>query len=89
MEFQILESNGIKIRAAVEGDGPLIIMVHGCPESWYSWRHQISVIANAGYKVAAIDVRGYGGSDKPHPIAAYTLKKYQCRYNGRYWCIGL
>jgi pimeloyl-ACP methyl ester carboxylesterase len=88
MEFQILESNGIKIRAAVEGDGPLIIMVHGCPESWYSWRHQISVIANAGYKVAAIDVRGYGGSDKPHPIAAYTLKNISADIMGVIGALG-
>ena len=50
-------------------------MVHGCPESWFSWRRQIPVIAEAGYKVVAIDVRGYGGSDKPHAIEEYTLKK--------------
>ena len=49
--------------------------VHGCPESWFSWRRQIPVIAEAGYKVVAIDVRGYGGSDKPHAIEEYTLKK--------------
>ena len=49
-------------------------MVHGWPESWYSWRHQIEPLAKAGFKVAAIDVRGYGGSDKPHEIAAYSLK---------------
>ena len=74
MEFKVLDTNGIKIRAAVEGAGPLVVMVHGCPESWYSWRHQIPVIAAAGYTVAAIDVRGYGGSDKPHEIEAYSLK---------------
>ena len=75
MEFKFIETNGITLRAAVEGDGPLVIMVHGCPESWFSWRHQIPVIAEAGYKVVAIDVRGYGGSDKPHAIEEYTLKK--------------
>jgi len=74
MEFKVLDANGTKIRAAVEGEGPLVVMVHGCPESWYSWRHQIPVIAAAGYTVAAIDVRGYGGSDKPHEIEAYSLK---------------
>ena len=75
MDFKFIDTNGITLRAAVEGEGPLIIMVHGCPESWFSWRRQIPVIAEAGYKVAAIDVRGYGGSDKPHAIEEYTLKK--------------
>ena len=50
--------------------GPLVIMVHGFPESWYSWRHQIGPVADAGYQVVALDVRGYGGSDKPDPIEA-------------------
>ena len=75
MEFKFIDTNGITLRAAVEGEGPLIIMVHGCPESWFSWRRQIPIIAEAGYKVVAIDVRGYGGSDKPHAIEEYTLKK--------------
>ena len=75
MEFKFIDTNGITLRAAVEGEGPLIIMVHGCPESWFSWRRQIPVIAEAGYKGVAIDVRGYGGSDKPHAIEEYTLKK--------------
>ena len=58
----------------VEGEGPLVVLVHGWPESWYSWRHQIEPLAKAGFKVAAVDVRGYGGSDKPYEIAAYSLK---------------
>ena len=49
-------------------------MVHGFPESWYSWRHQIGPIAAAGFTACAIDVRGYGGSDKPHPVAAYAME---------------
>ena len=40
MEFKVLDANGIKIRTAIEGEGPLVLMVHGWPESWYSWRHQ-------------------------------------------------
>jgi pimeloyl-ACP methyl ester carboxylesterase len=59
--------------AAVEGRGPLVILVHGWPELWYSWRHQIKPIAEAGYRVVAPDVRGYGGSDKPHPVEAYDM----------------
>ena len=74
MNFQLLDGNNLKIRAVVEGEGPLVVLVHGWPESWYSWRHQIDPLAKAGFKVAAIDVRGYGGSDKPHEIEAYSLK---------------
>ena len=66
MEFKFIETNGITLRAAVEGEGPLVIMVHGCPESWFSWRRQIPVIAEAGYKVVAIDVRGYGAVSYTH-----------------------
>ena len=72
--FQTVDSSGCKIRVAVEGEGPLVLMVHGWPESWYSWRHQMGPIAAAGYKAAAIDVRGYGGSDKPHAVEAYAME---------------
>jgi pimeloyl-ACP methyl ester carboxylesterase len=71
--LQHFSTNGITVRAAVEGTGPLVIMVHGWPELWYSWRHQIRPVAEAGYKIVAPDVRGYGGSDKPHPIEAYDM----------------
>jgi pimeloyl-ACP methyl ester carboxylesterase len=74
-EFRTIDAGGAKLRAAVEGEGPLVVMVHGFPESWYSWRHQIGPIAQAGFQVAAIDVRGYGGSEKPHPIDAYSMEQ--------------
>jgi len=74
-DFQIIDAGRAKLRAVVQGEGPLVILVHGFPESWYSWRHQIGPIANAGYKVAALDVRGYGGSDKPQPIEAYSMEE--------------
>lgn len=64
----------IALRAVIEGTGPLVIMVHGFPESWYSWRHQIAPIAAAGFTACAIDVRGYGGSDKPHAVEAYAME---------------
>jgi pimeloyl-ACP methyl ester carboxylesterase len=69
----MLETRGVRLRVMVEGQGPLVVLVHGWPESWYSWRHQISPLAAAGYRVAAMDVRGYGGSDKPEPIEAYDM----------------
>ena len=74
-EFSLVDTNGIRLRVAQAGKGPLIVLVHGWPESWYSWRHQIPPLAAAGYRVAAIDVRGYGGSDKPEPIEAYSIKE--------------
>ena len=73
--FLMIDVGGTRLRCALEGSGPLVIMVHGFPESWYSWRHQIGPIAKAGFTACAIDVRGYGGSDKPPRIEDYTLEK--------------
>ncbi|MFN9927439.1 MAG: alpha/beta fold hydrolase, partial [Phenylobacterium sp.] len=73
--FTRIDTGRARLRVAVEGDkGPVVIMVHGFPESWYSWRQQIGPVAAAGYRVAALDVRGYGGSDKPYPIDAYSME---------------
>ena len=74
-EFALVDTNGIRLRVALAGKGPLVVLVHGWPESWYSWRHQIAALAAAGYRVAAADVRGYGGSHKPEPIEAYSIKE--------------
>ena len=74
-EFRDIETNGVTLRAAIHGEGPLIVMVHGFPESWYSWRHQMAPFAAAGFKACAIDVRGYGGSEKPHEIEAYAMQQ--------------
>ena len=71
--LQKIETNGISLRAAVQGDGPLVILVHGWPELWYTWRHQIMPIAQAGYRVVAPDLRGYGGSDKPEAVESYDM----------------
>ena len=74
VEFKIVESNGINIRLAMMGEGPLVIFCHGWPESWYSYRYQLPAVADAGFKAVAYDVRGYGESDKPHEIEAYTMR---------------
>ena len=73
-EFKMIDAAGTQIRAAVEGDGPLVLMVHGFPESWYSWRHQIGPIANAGFTACAIDVRGYNGSQKFPNVSDYSMQ---------------
>ena len=75
IEFKVVTANGLRHRLAIQGEGPLVVLCHGWPESWYSWRHQIPAIANAGFTAVAYDVRGYGESDKPHAIEAYTLKE--------------
>lgn len=73
LEFRIVKTGGLNFRVAIRGSGPLVLMVHGFPESWYSWRHQIEPISEAGFTAAAMDVRGYGGSDKPHAVEAYAM----------------
>jgi len=73
MKFEYIETNGITVRAATMGSGPLVVLVHGWPELWYSWRHQIEPLVDAGYRVIVPDVRGYGGSDKPAEIEAYAM----------------
>jgi pimeloyl-ACP methyl ester carboxylesterase len=69
-----VNSNGINIHIAEAGEGPLVLMLHGFPELWYSYRHQLPALAEAGYHAVASDVRGYGGSDCPEPIEAYSMK---------------
>ncbi|MEQ9451700.1 MAG: alpha/beta hydrolase [Pseudomonadales bacterium] len=67
-------TNGIELNIAEQGpaDGPLVLMLHGFPESWYSWRHQFAPLAAAGFHAVAPDMRGYGKSDKPEAISAYN-----------------
>ena len=74
MDFVTVKNGDIALNVAVAGEGPLILCVHGWPELWYSWRHQIAHFSKLGFKVAAMDVRGYGGSSKPFPIEAYTMR---------------
>lgn len=74
-ELRMIDAGEVRLRTAVEGEGPLVLFVHGFPESWYSWRHQLGPVAAAGFTAAAIDVRGYGGSDKPQPVEAYAMER--------------
>jgi pimeloyl-ACP methyl ester carboxylesterase len=66
-------ANGIHMRYAEIGSGPLVLFCHGWPESWYSWRHQLVAVAAAGFRCVAPDMRGYGGTQAPEPIEQYTL----------------
>src|SRR5215472_1837733 len=73
-EFKTVDAGVAHIRVALEGEGPLALMVHGFPESWYSWRHQIGPVARAGFTACAIDVRGYGGSQKFRDVADFSME---------------
>src|SRR5207237_623822 len=68
-----IETNGIRMHLAEAGAGPLVLLCHGFPESWYSWRHQLPALAAAGVHAVAADMRGYGQTDRPEAIDQYTL----------------
>jgi pimeloyl-ACP methyl ester carboxylesterase len=68
-----VEANGIRIHLAEAGSGPLVLLCHGFPESWRSWRLQLKALAEAGYHVVAPDMRGYGETDRPEEIEKYTI----------------
>jgi len=65
--------SGIRLHYVEAGTGPLVILLHGFPEFWFSWRHQIPALAQAGFRVIAPDLRGYNESDKPAGISSYRL----------------
>ena len=73
LRHRTVETNGIRMHLAEQGEGPLVLLCHGFPESWYSWRHQLPALAEAGFHAAAPDMRGYGQTDRPDAIDQYTL----------------
>jgi len=75
LEDMHLSTNGVMLHAVAAGpsDGPLVILLHGFPEFWYGWRHQIEPLAAVGYRVLVPDLRGYNLSSKPEGLRAYTL----------------
>jgi len=73
LTHRFVDVNGVKLHIAEQGDGPLVLLLHGWPESWYSWRHQFGPLAAAGYRVVAPDQRGYARSEQPPDVASYSL----------------
>lgn len=65
----------VRLHYVEEGDGPLVVLLHGFPDFWYSWRHQIGPLAEAGFRVVAPDMRGYNTSDKPRGVQNYSLDR--------------
>ena len=70
---RMIETNGIRLHVAEQGEGPLVILCHGFPECWYSWRYQLGALAKAGFHAVAPDLRGYGRSDRPEELEKYTI----------------
>jgi pimeloyl-ACP methyl ester carboxylesterase len=73
VRLRTMKVGDVRLRVAEMGKGPLVLFVHGWPESWYSWRHQLPALAAAGYRAVAPDMRGYGGSDKPEAVEDYDI----------------
>lgn len=72
VQHRFVETNSIRMHIAERGEGPLVVLLHGFPESWYSWRHQLEALAAAGYRAVAPDQRGYGQTDRPATSDRYT-----------------
>src|SRR5690349_11705246 len=70
---RLIETNGIRLNIVEQGQGPMVLMCHGFPELWYSWRHQIAALAAAGFRAIAPDLRGYGQSAAPEAIESYAM----------------
>ncbi|MEH2012972.1 alpha/beta fold hydrolase [Nostoc sp.] len=74
-KHEYITTNGVKLHYVTQGEGPLMLMLHGFPEFWYSWRHQIPEFAQ-DFKVVALDLRGYNDSDKPTEQSAYVMHEF-------------
>ena len=72
LEHHVLSVNGIRMHVAAQGQGPLVVLCHGWPELWYSWRHQLAALAAAGFRAVAPDMRGYGETEAPADVEAYS-----------------
>jgi pimeloyl-ACP methyl ester carboxylesterase len=73
LRHRFVEANGIRIHIAEQGEGPVIVLCHGFPETWYSWRRQLPALAAAGFRAVAPDMRGYAETESPIAIDQYTL----------------
>jgi len=73
IQHRQIQVGALSMHIAEAGEGPLVLLCHGFPECWYSWRHQLTALAEAGYHAVAPDMRGYGRTDAPEPVEAYSM----------------
>ncbi|KAG6590450.1 hypothetical protein SDJN03_15873, partial [Cucurbita argyrosperma subsp. sororia] len=73
IQHRTVSVNGINMHVAEKGEGPIVLFIHGFPELWYTWRHQILGLSSLGYRAVAPDLRGYGDSDSPDSISSYSV----------------
>jgi pimeloyl-ACP methyl ester carboxylesterase len=75
-KHHFVQTNGIRMQVHEAGAGYPVVLCHGFPEIWYSWRHQLRALSAAGLRVIAPDQRGYGETDRPEPVQAYSLRTW-------------
>jgi pimeloyl-ACP methyl ester carboxylesterase len=73
--YRTVDTRALRMHVTISGpdDGPAVLLCHGFPEGWYSWRHQLAALGRAGFRVLAPDQRGYGSTDAPSEVDSYTL----------------
>src|SRR5688572_12514748 len=71
--LETMQVGNLRMRVAMQGSGPLVLLCHGFPQLWHSWRHQLTALAQAGYRAVAPDMRGVGGTDGPAEADKYTM----------------
>lgn len=74
LQSRFIEVNGVRLHYVLAGEGPLVVLLHGFPEFWYSWRHQVAALAEAGFCAVAPDMRGYNLSEKPPRVSDYRAE---------------
>jgi pimeloyl-ACP methyl ester carboxylesterase len=74
-EHRFIDTGEVTLHAVIAGEGPLVVLLHGFPEFWWSWRHQLSALAGAGFRAVAVDLRGCGLSDRPRDVGAYSVRQ--------------
>lgn len=78
-DHSYVEVSGVRLHVAEQGTGPLVLLLRGCPESWYSWRHQLSALSAAGYRVVVPDQRGYARSEQPPDVDSFGRRRREVR----------
>ena len=86
---KFVNTNGIRMHVVEAGSGFPVVMCHGFPELWYSWRHQMRALADAGFRAIAPDQRGYGETDRPQPVEAYQVRELVADITGMLDALGI